>query len=160
MDLISVIITTHNREVNIVKRALASALKQTYKNIEIIVVDDSYESFLESRLIKEECLKHECVSYIINDKKHGACEARNLGLKYAKGDFVAFLDDDDEWYPTKLQKQLALFIDSRIAFVYCGFSFVNDSNGMEKVYMLDKRFRGDVYPELLYKNFVDQLHCR
>ncbi len=100
--LISVIIPTYNGAKNI-KRAITSILNQTYPNIEVIVVDDAskdntveiVESMKDSRI---KLLRHK-------ENKNGAA-ARNTGIRAAKGEYIAFLDDDDEWLPEKLMKQM------------------------------------------------------
>lgn len=96
MKLVSAIITTHNR-LSLLKRAVESALSQTYKNIEVIVVDDAstdgtpeYCNELPLRYI-----------YIPKEESRGGNHARNLGILAAKGEYVAFLDDDDYWLPRK-----------------------------------------------------------
>ena len=107
MELVTAIITTHKREPEIVERALKSILAQTYKNIEIIVVDDSPESFESRKAVKDSVTRYtnQNVKYVQHDECKGACAARNTGLYMAKGEYVAFLDDDDEWLPEKIEKQ-------------------------------------------------------
>lgn len=113
-SLVSVIIPTMNRLVQ-TQKAVESILKQTYQNIEIIVVDDS----------KEDCSKYfnqPKVTYIWNHNPKGSPAARNIGIEKAKGDYIAFLDDDDEWLPTKIEKQLTMF-DGNTMLVGC---WIND----------------------------------
>lgn len=95
---VSVIITTFNRY-EMLKRALRSVQNQTFKPKEIIVVDDG--SFDESSKIRDE---YPQIEYIYQ-KNSGISSARNRGIKSASGDFVAFLDDDDEWDKDKLKLQ-------------------------------------------------------
>ncbi len=92
---ISVIITTFNRP-KLLQRALSSVLKQTLKPFEVIVVDDGSKDRLKTL---------EGIKYIYK-QNGGISSARNLGIKKAKGNWVAFLDDDDEWDETKLEKQV------------------------------------------------------
>ena len=121
--LISCIITTYKRPVKILGRAIQSVLRQKYVDIELIVVnDDPYDNDLNYEI--EEYISEQRKNSIINIEciqcwgKRGACAARNLGLSMAKGEFVAFLDDDDEWLDTKLAKQIEMMQDD-VALVYC-----------------------------------------
>lgn len=99
-ELVSVIIPTYNRP-NLLNRALKSVERQTYDNIEVIVVDDSSEEeidwVIESRLVDK---------FITHDQNRGASAARNTGMESAEGKYIAFLDSDDEWIPNKLDIQL------------------------------------------------------
>lgn len=103
--MISVIIPTYNRY-NLVLNAIDSVINQTYKNFEIIVVDDcstdkNYESLKHNNKIK----------YLKTDKRIGIPSgARNLGIKNSKYEWIAFLDDDDYWLPNKLETQIK-FLD-------------------------------------------------
>lgn len=100
--LISVIIPTYNRSAVLLK-AIASVFGQTFKNYELIVVDDG--SIDET---------HELLTPLINSgqlkyfkhKNSGVSAARNFGVKNSIGVFIAFLDSDDEWLPNKLQEQI------------------------------------------------------
>lgn len=107
-DLVSVIIPTYKRTFAMLSRAIKSVLSQSHKNIEIIVVDDSPSSFIDKDSIKRQVEKipDDRIIYIQHESNQGACVARNTGIKNAKGDYVAFLDDDDEWLPDKLKLQL------------------------------------------------------
>lgn len=100
-DLISVIITTYRRP-HLVPRAIASALGQTWQNLEVIVVVDGPDPEAEQVLaeIQDPRLRIEVLPQ--NVKLAGA---RNAGVRVAKGEWVAFLDDDDEWLPQKLEQQ-------------------------------------------------------
>lgn len=100
--MVSVIIPTYNREKTI-ERAINSVLKQTYENIEIIVVDDASTDNTESvvRTISDPRLK-----YIKVEKNRGACNARNVGIDNAKGEYIAFQDSDDVWHSDKISTQL------------------------------------------------------
>lgn len=102
--LVSAIITTHNRKELFIK-ALNSIINQTYKNIEILVVDDGSEDgtkeYMESNNFSN--IKY---LYIQKEKSRGGNYARNLGIKESKGDYIAFLDDDDEWNKEKIEKQV------------------------------------------------------
>jgi len=115
--LISVIIPTIKERDYELVRAINSVKKQTYKNIEIIVVSEGINS----------------------------AEARNIGIKKAKGDFIAFLDDDDEWLPTKLEKQVKYFINTKL--VGCWI----DDRRFQKSYILKSEER--VYLKELLDNF-------
>ena len=115
MKLISVIIPTFNR-VDLLKNAINSVLTQTYSNIEIIVIDDNSNDKTES-LIKN--LNDNRINYIKNKENLKAPLCRNIGINISRGEFIAFLDDDDIWYPNKLEEQIKLFDNSNVGLVYC-----------------------------------------
>jgi len=99
--LVSCIIPTKNRP-DLVKRAIQSVFGQSYKNIEIIVVDDSTNDETQKTITP----LGGRIRYIKNEKSRGAQYSRNRGLNEARGDAIAFLDDDDIWLPEKTELQL------------------------------------------------------
>ena len=157
--MISVIITTYKREPALIIRALHSVLSQTYKDIEIIVVDDSPADFPQRKDVEmavEDCQKANIgisISYIQHEKNRGACAARNTGLNYAKGEYIAYLDDDDEWIPEKLEKQLKVMQLTGSALVYCGRLWLTDATGLSRIEKI-VYYKGDVFKKLLYSNFI------
>lgn len=117
LPLVSVIIPTAYRSSSIIFRAVSSALNQSYPIFEVILVDDNIDPNLSSE-IKEAFKNIPQVTYIKNIGNHGACVARNIGVSCAKGELVAFLDDDDEWIPEKIERQVSVFAED-VVLVYC-----------------------------------------
>ena len=103
---ISVVIPTLNRSISL-KRALNSVLSQSYQPEEIIVVDngstDDTEEMIKSQFPQVK---------ILRQRKLGVSAARNKGIKASKGDWVAFLDSDDEWCAPKLERQMDSHLNS------------------------------------------------
>jgi len=114
---VSVVIAAYNRP-DYLKAALDSALKQTYENTEIIVVDDCSETDLAG--VVEACPSK--VRYARQSGNGGPSPTRNRGVALASGEYVAFLDDDDQWLPNKLERQVAA-MDEHVACL-CGFTFL------------------------------------
>ena len=112
--LISVIIPTYKRN-DFIQRAINSVLNQSYKNLEIIVVDDNDpDSFYRKETEKEifELQKnHKNIKLIQHHQNMGAPSARNTGIANAKGDYISFLDDDDYWLSNKIEEQLRYIND-------------------------------------------------
>lgn len=102
--LVSAIIPTHNRAA-MLTRAILSVQLQTYPHLEIIVVDDASQDNT-SEVIKE--FDDPRIRYIRHKKNKGGSASRNTGIRAATGEFIAFLDDDDEWVPEKTEEQLKL----------------------------------------------------
>ena len=159
-ELISAVITTYKREPAIVVRAVNSILKQTYKDIEVITVDDSPSDYELRDSVKNAVLGLNAdypdieISYIPHEKNMGACVARNTAMDAAKGKYIAFLDDDDEWMPEKLEKQMRVMESSDAALVYCGCTILNDDTGRSYDGYVEY-YRGSVFKRLLFKNFID-----
>lgn len=104
--LVSCIIPSYKRA-DMLKRAINSVLAQTYKNIEILVVDDNIpgdEYSLQLKEILKEFGKH--VTLVTQEKHINGAVARNVGVKFSHGEYIAFLDDDDEWLPNKIERQV------------------------------------------------------
>lgn len=101
MVTISAVIPTHRRP-DLLRRAIDSVLEQTYLAHEIIVVDDAC---CEKTKALINSYSYPSLIYVGNEDGSGAASSRNLGVKNATGEYVAFLDDDDIWLPTKLEKQ-------------------------------------------------------
>jgi len=118
-DFISVVIPTYNRY-RLTKRAILSVLNQTCKNYEIIVVDDGSSD--ETAKLKDEF----DIRYIYQENR-GVSSARNQGIKAAKGEWIAFLDSDDEWMSDKLQKQIEFFKKNpSIKFCHTGETWIRE----------------------------------
>jgi len=100
--LVSVIIPVYNRQ-NIVKRAISSAIQQSYDNLEIVVVDDA-STDNTVRQIKKRFSDE--VKLFEKSRNTGVAHARNIGINNSKGKYVAFLDSDDEWYSNKVEVQV------------------------------------------------------
>lgn len=150
-ELVSVVIPTYNRK-HTLKRAMDSVLNQTYKNIEIIIVDDgSNDGTLD---FVQECYGDlENLVYVINETNLGPAGSRNAGVNYAKGEYIAFQDSDDEWEYNKLEKQMELFEKHpEVGMVYCGQKW-QEPNGEWSMYPgeIEERFSktGDVFSTLL-----------
>lgn len=117
--MISIIMPTFNR-LPLLKRAIKSVLNQSFFDWELIVIDDCSEDGTELFL---KTVEDKRVRYIKLNKNSGACVARNMGIKEAKGDYITFLDSDDEYLPQKLEKQLKVFKESNdenLGVVSCG----------------------------------------
>lgn len=121
MVLVSVIIPTYNRG-KLILRAINSVLNQTYKNIEIIVVDDCSSD--DTKTIVQS-INDKRVRYLCLDKNSGACVARNKGIECAQGDYIAFQDSDDEWLPSKLEKQIEIMKSVKADVSFCNFTKIN-----------------------------------
>jgi glycosyltransferase involved in cell wall biosynthesis len=102
--LTSVVIPAYNAEL-FLERTLCSALRQTHSNLEVIVVDDG--STDKTRVIAEAAAATDDRVRILSVPNGGVAKARNIGIAEANGEFVAFLDADDLWHPTKIERQLA-----------------------------------------------------
>ena len=104
MSRVSIIVPVFNRE-RTLRRALNSILNQTYKEYEVLICDDG--SYDRTKEIAREFVKMDSRFKLLELKENkGAGAARNLGMKNSTGDFIAFLDSDDEWLPDKLEKQV------------------------------------------------------
>lgn len=114
--MVSAVILTHNRK-QLVMRAIDSVLSQTYPNMECIVVDDASADGTKELLSARKDIQY---IYIPKEESKGGNYARNMGIKASKGEYVAFLDDDDCWLPTKIEKQVALIEEKGCDLVYCG----------------------------------------
>jgi glycosyltransferase involved in cell wall biosynthesis len=143
---VSVIIPTYNRQ-HMVDRALGSVLNQTYRDVEVIVVDDCSSDDTEQVIARIDDTR---IRYMRHEINRGAPAARNSGFAAARGMYVAFLDSDDEWLPEKLEKQLNLFhiAPDTVGVVYAGFSYVYEKTG-EIISEIIPTLRGCVYEEML-----------
>ena len=116
--LVSVVVPTHNRA-DRVARAVGSVLGQTLRDLEVIVVDDGSTDGTAAR-VAELAAGDDRVRPLYLPVAGGAPAARNCGLDASRGRFIAFLDDDDEWLPTKLERQVArLERDPALVLVSC-----------------------------------------
>lgn len=103
IDLISIVIPTFNRPKEL-ERSLKSVLQQTHSNFEVLVVNDGGNENELLNLIDR--LNDDRVKYLRNQRAKGANGARNTGVLNAKGNYITFLDDDDEWYTNKLKRNV------------------------------------------------------
>src|SRR3989338_11247573 len=104
--LFTVVMATYNRE-DMLPRAVASVLNQTFADFELLVIDNGSTDGTES-VVRD--IKDGRVSYVRNNKPTSSCDGpRNLGITMAKGLYTAFLDDDDIWYPPRLGKVKSAF---------------------------------------------------
>lgn len=121
---VSVVIPTYKRDVAFVSRAVNSVLNQTYENIEVVVVDDSPSTYEKRSEVAEYmngvAKADERIVYIMNSKNLGGSLARNVGIDASKGEFITFLDDDDEYKPEKVARQVAFMLERG-----CDVSFSN-----------------------------------
>ena len=132
LPTISVIIPTYNRA-SLLKEALDSVLAQTYTDYEVIVIDDGSTDNTEEMM--QAFLTDSRIRYI-KQSNAGVSAARNHGIFEARGEWIAFLDSDDLWFPEKLEKQMAFLTEHPTAGAVCGPSYqyqdgrvVKDKNG-------------------------------
>lgn len=110
LPLVSAIIPTYRRA-ELVPRAIRSVFNQTIKDIEIIVVDDASPDGTETAV---RSIGNSSVRYVRHHANRGLPAGRNTGVRAARGKYIAFLDDDDEWLPDKTEKQLRYLLENRL----------------------------------------------
>ena len=161
-QLVSIVIPTYRRP-TFLGRALRSVIAQTYEAWEALVVDDNDPASpgrLETEAFMAAYASDPRVHYLRHERNAGGAAARNTGILAARGAFVAFLDDDDEWLPEKLTEQLKLFGAGPLV-AYSGYRTV-DAAGLTLA-VKTPRWRGEVLERLLARNDVgttSTLLCR
>ena len=130
-EKISIIMPVHNNE-NYIKAAIDSVLNQTYTNFELLVIDD----FSSDRSVAyAEDYSDSRIKIFKLEANLGAAAARNIGLRNATGDYIAFLDSDDCWLPDKLEIQLDFMKSNHSAFC-CSQYYIVDEFG-KRLYLMD-----------------------
>lgn len=150
MELVSAVIITHNR-LDLLKKAIGSVFKQTYKKMECIVVDDaSSDGTYQAVRDLQEQYDIEYI-YISPQESKGANYARNIGWQRAKGSYVAFLDDDDEWFENKIEKQMSL-ASNETPIVYCGRTIERNFSRRRSESQSRVLLCGDLHKEILIRS--------
>jgi glycosyltransferase involved in cell wall biosynthesis len=116
---VTVVVPAYNRA-GVVGRAVRSALAQTLREVEVLVVDDASTDDTAAVVA---AIEDPRVRLLRHDRNRGGSAARNTGIEAARGRYVAFLDSDDEWHPAKLERQVATLEERGDPWVaaYCGF---------------------------------------
>lgn len=149
-NMVSVVIPTHNR-VDLLPRAIESVFNQSFKDVEVIVVSDGSADGTDDYMKKYE--NDSRVQYINYKPARGGNYARNKGIRASKGEYIAFLDDDDEWLPTKIELQVALMkADERLGLVYTGTHVIYVDEGIE--YNSHPEKKGDLSKDILFSNYI------
>jgi teichuronic acid biosynthesis glycosyltransferase TuaG len=148
--LVSVVMPAYNCEKYIVE-AIKSVLAQTYENWELLVLDDwSKDNTLQ--IIKQFSQKDSRIKVIPNGKNMGVSATRNRGIEFASGDWIAFLDSDDMWKPSKLEKQLKVADKNSAEFIFTGVSYINEkSEPFKGTFEVPEKV---TYKKLRYQNVI------
>lgn len=123
-NLVSVITPVHNAE-KYLETTLKSVLNQTYKDLEIILVDDASKDSSREIIKKYEKIDNRVKSVLL-DSNVGVAKARNEGIKNANGKYIAFLDSDDIWLENKLEIQIKFMQENNIAFSHTAYQFMDE----------------------------------
>lgn len=127
--IVSIITPIYNCE-QFLQETIQSVLNQTYTNWELILIDDC--STDNSLSIAETAAQRDSRIRVIKlDQNSGPAVARNIGIKKAKGKYIAFLDSDDMWFPNKLEKQLSFMEKNQIPFTYTGYEKINEDGSFK-----------------------------
>jgi len=148
---VSVIIPTFNRA-TFLKTAIESVLRQNYDNFEIIITDDNSQDNTQG-VVKEFSDKR--IRYIRQKKNKGVSAARNTAIKVSEGEYIAFLDDDDEWLAEKLKKQVEIIekCPAKVCGVYSNFFIIENSE--KKIAKINPRIkdkRGNLFEQFALGN--------
>jgi glycosyltransferase involved in cell wall biosynthesis len=127
--LVSVVLPTYDRT-GYLRRAVESVLTQTYGNIELIIVDDRSPTPASEVLSTLPSDRRSRIRHIRHEENRGANAARNTGIEATSGEFVAFLDDDDVWERTKIERQVEVFdrAGPDVGVVYTGSRLIDDDD--------------------------------
>lgn len=151
MPIVSVVIPTHNRA-RLVRRSLRSVLQQTYRDLEVIVIDDGSTDDTQKQIAT--FLNDARVRYIYQNNR-GLAAARNRGICASQGSYVAFLDDDDLWLPDKLENQVHLLeTNDHVSAVHCDFRFVDTNGNILPIRYRRPASRGSIYEDLMFDNVI------
>jgi glycosyltransferase involved in cell wall biosynthesis len=131
--------------------AIKSILFQTYENFEVIFWDNQSN---DNSAVKYKSFKDKRLKYYYAKKHTSLYQARNLALKKARGEFVAFLDTDDIWLKNKLSSQIERFKNNKISIVYSNYYILNQVTGLKKIAYGNKLPEGIIYKELLENYFL------
>lgn len=131
-SLISVILPVYNEELCFIKRSISSILAQTYKEIELIIVNDNPDRQLNKEIIMEFKCNDSRIIYLENKKNIGLTASLNAALKVAKGDYIARMDADDYSYPDRLEKQLEYLLSNQADLVGCNVQFVREKKALAR----------------------------
>ena len=149
---VSVIIPTYKRP-NELQRAVASVLSQDYNDLEVIIIDDNPpESDTRAATEAAVAAMDGPIIHLKNETSFGGGGARNRGIENAKGEYLAFLDDDDEWLPGKLKRQVELLdsLPETVCSIDTGFIEIDEIKGTTKE--VKPALRGSIFDELLVKH--------
>ena len=151
MPKVSVIIPTYNRAAAL-RKAIASVLSQTFQDFEVIVVDDASPDSTGDMV---RSIGDQRIRYIRHQVNKGEGAARNTGILRAEGQYLAFLDDDDEWFSEKLRKQVALLDHSplNVGLIYTGFRKIDIATGSTLLDLVPSK-RGNILNDLLEENCI------
>ncbi|GKU76373.1 hypothetical protein L3i20_v207700 [Paenibacillus sp. L3-i20] len=148
--LISIVMPAYNRA-GVIRSAIESIIRQTYTNWELIVVDD--QSTDNTREVIEEIAKDDNrVHYIVNNRSKGPGGARNSGMLHAKGEYLSFLDSDDEWYDCHLQDSIDTIQRTNVD---VSFALWVEQHGTNIVRNFDKEVEQDLLNKMRKMNRVD-----
>jgi len=150
MRPVTVIIPTYNRD-KVLGRAIQSVLAQSHQEFELLIVDDGSED--DTQQVVQQFSDPRIV-YLKHENNQGQCAAINTGIRAAKGDYVVFLDSDDEWLPTMIEKQVDIFQahDSNLGLVYTLAGTRRADGSVELAF--DCQLRGNVYKEVLTQGYL------
>ncbi len=127
-DKVSIIIPVYNTAL-FLRRAVESALKQSYRNIEIIIVNDA--STDDSISIAKEIEKYDNRILLIDQKENkGVANSRNIGIAIATGSYISFLDSDDFWHQEKIERQLDFMKNNNSSISCTGYSVIDERNNV------------------------------
>lgn len=152
MPKVSIILPTYNRAKTL-HTAIQSVLSQTFSDFELIIIDDGSMDNTEE-IVKG--FRDDRIKYIKCKENKGAPIARNIGIRSAEGEYVAFQDSDDEWLPQKLEKQMKIFeaAPADVDIVYTGFWQKKDDRQRYIPYNSVRQKEGDILSELLKESFI------
>lgn len=156
--LISVIVPAYNAEA-FIGQTLDSVLSQTYKNIEVLVVNDGSQD--RTAEIVDSIAQKDHRVILLQQSNVGVAAARNLAIQNSCGEYIAPIDADDIWFPQKLEKQMQLMLkaDSCVGLVYAWSVYIDEKSLIIGTYnahdLLNVHsLEGEVYKALVYRNFI------
>lgn len=124
--MVSVLLCTYNRE-NMIRETIDSILAQTYKDFELLIVDDGSTSEEAKEILKS--YKDERIRLFLCEENKFYCRAANFGINQMRGDYLAIADSDDVWYPTKLERQMEYLEEHPECGACFTFAEIIDENG-------------------------------